>query len=610
MVLIYDPKYKGIASPQWVNVSFFPDFSALDVHQPLQITAGASMMAMPKAQPSPMPTLRLLEGGGGGLGPRMLPPQARFWVTAAALVVAAGVAAKSIYDHYHPHKETVGEPSLDDLRRMLEEAERTQRELEKQSPAWYSDPFSPDVTRHQSQQHELALWIERLKLEIDLKEWEDVRNADKDDSSWSVFVDARIEEVRQKIATHATQSQREEAALSGIMASASEPSSANSAAETNKTTQDEKEVDWETLAAAGDNLAFARAEDQFIQQMRATVVAHIDTGESAAQILEWYNRSVKPEVMRVAKLATQLVKTSDEHKVFHDIRNRLLHLEHALPMLLNAGRLEAARASCQPPDHNLSSVLKSLQSRFSTTVSITQVGFGGLRLTPNVDLDAFMAIMENLVGNAADHPRRGQRLTSVRLEIQSGALFVHDKGAGMTDEALENLRSGVRIHDGKVIESSDRDNDHGFGFQIARQNADKLNIELDIDSELGVGTTVSLVFPDGMIEPDPMEYVLIGHAELDEAAVFLQSVTPERRLELVREMNMLAKRIIGEHMTQVMDVLLEPQTVRRFQRQVRAIGERFSALLTLLIEGLPADHVSVRSAHWNAEVLLHLFQPQ
>ena len=96
----------------------------------------------------------------------------------------------------------------------------------------------------------------------------------------------------------------------------------------------------------------------------------------------------------------------------------------------------------------------------------------------------------------------------------------------------------------------------------------------------------------------------------DEAAVFLQSVTPERRLELVREMNMLAKRIIGEHMTQVMDVLLEPQTVRRFQRQVRAIGERFSALLTLLIEGLPADHVSVRSAHWNAEVLLHLFQPQ
>lgn len=113
-------------------------------------------------------------------------------------------------------------PALDDLRRMLEDAERDHRELTRRSPSWYENPFSPDVIRHHARLMELALWIERLKLEIDLKEWEEAKAvALQDPSTPPVIENKEIARLRQAISEHATQSEREQGAMNGIMASAS-----------------------------------------------------------------------------------------------------------------------------------------------------------------------------------------------------------------------------------------------------------------------------------------------------------------------------------------------------------------------------------------------------
>lgn len=229
MVFKLDHKYNGIAHQSWGNNSFLPDLPDIDVGASVDaiMKAGTTALAMmPKLVPEPQPqSPRPFPGGlGKGLGPRMLPPYAGY--LAVAVVVAA--AGYELYKKYNQPAKIekvvpVGEPNLDDLRRMLEDAEREHRELEKKSPAWYANPFSPDVTRHHAKLTEVSLWIERLKLEIDLKEWEEVHDVVRANQPFdpSSYENRHIADLKHQIATHATTAEKMLGALGGIVASAS-----------------------------------------------------------------------------------------------------------------------------------------------------------------------------------------------------------------------------------------------------------------------------------------------------------------------------------------------------------------------------------------------------
>jgi signal transduction histidine kinase len=373
---------------------------------------------------------------------------------------------------------------------------------------------------------------------------------------------------------------------------------------------DWEDVDWEKMAAAGDNLAFARSEDAFIAGVRAEVVKRLDLGQEPRVIHEWYQASILPCARHILELASALTKSADESQVFHDIRNRLLDLILNVPVLLQTGQVALVRASCQPPTNSLRSVVQHLQSRFALNVSLLQVNMTGLRLAPHVDVDAFMAIMVNLVGNAADHPAPGKKVTRVKLELIQGMLVVDDKGAGMEEEALENLRAGIRIHNGERVAAEDAANEHGFGWQIVRENAAKLGVELELDSEPGHGSTVLLILPDGFVEADPLEYVLMGRIEEDQLRNIVLETSAERRHEIVVEMNLLSERIMSQHMTRLWDLVLDEKSITHFQDHVRRIGERYTTLLQIMMEGLNPNDSAVRTAVWQAELLRAFLQPR
>lgn len=571
-------------------------------HIPKVTMAGAALaFAQSIAEPAAAPVLRvaysLAEAPAGSLWNI---PKALRWggVWGVSLSLSGDSSPKPV----SPVLE--GEPNMDDLRRLLEDAGRDLRELQKQSPAWYSNPFSPDVTGHQAKLKELSLWTERLKLEIDLKEWEEARDIAAQQNPYTppTLEDKEIERLRQAISEVSTRSEREQGLLSRIVASAASGSDATSH-------DSPVERDWETLAAAGDNLAFAKAEDDFIQEANQAIVVRIDRGDSAATLVEWFKHSVSPQVSRISAAVDTLQRTDDEKQIFHDIRNRLTVLKVTTPLFLESGKIDVVRSLSRPPDGNLTSIIRYLKSRFALTASITTDGLDHLRLSSKTDLTMFMAMMVNLVGNAAEHPAPGKKVTPITIKYYQGMIIIDDKGAGMSDDALDNLRNGVRIHDGKVVDAADVGGEHGYGSKIVQEMCDVLGIDKDIDSEVGRGTTVVLALPDEMIEPDVMDVIIRSGNNDDVLKEVVGSLSPERRLELVGEMSAVAQKVFDQRIEQVFDILITEKSVEGMQRQFREIGDRYRHLLDMVIDGLSPTNPTVSTAIWNSEVLRNFLQP-
>lgn len=119
-------------------------------------------------------------------------------------------------------------------------------------------------------------------------------------------------------------------------------------------------------------------------------------------------------------------------------------------------------------------------------------------LTDPGQMGPFRRIVENLLRNSGQHPREGGDVTTVEVTLEANRLTFRDNGAGMSPQTLADIRAGERLHNGVVLEETD-ESPHGFGWQSIREMATALGISVDIDSRWGLGTTVTLLLPEGFL---------------------------------------------------------------------------------------------------------------
>ncbi|NVK03652.1 MAG: hypothetical protein HWD92_02470 [Flavobacteriia bacterium] len=116
-----------------------------------------------------------------------------------------------------------------------------------------------------------------------------------------------------------------------------------------------------------------------------------------------------------------------------------------------------------------------------------------LRIEPDVivttDRRALLTIMRNVIQNAIKHTSSG----SVTIFSNKGEFTtevgVMDTGEGMETETIESLKLNGRA---KSKEGTDGESGRGIGMQTVLLLCDEIGITLDIESELGAGTTVTL----------------------------------------------------------------------------------------------------------------------
>lgn len=103
-------------------------------------------------------------------------------------------------------------------------------------------------------------------------------------------------------------------------------------------------------------------------------------------------------------------------------------------------------------------------------------------------------IIKNVVSNAIKYNRPQGRVTiSAQKTAQEWSLVVADTGIGISPQ--DQLRVFERFYRAETSHSNQRVNGSGLGLAIVRELVRALNGKLDLQSQLGTGTTVTLRFP-------------------------------------------------------------------------------------------------------------------
>jgi signal transduction histidine kinase len=99
---------------------------------------------------------------------------------------------------------------------------------------------------------------------------------------------------------------------------------------------------------------------------------------------------------------------------------------------------------------------------------------------------AFSVLIGNLIRNACQYTDRGR----VTVSVGADRVVVRDTGSGMSEQELK--RAFVSFFRG----DQGRGSGHGIGLTIVKRLADRFGWEVGMSSEQGVGTTVTVTFPD------------------------------------------------------------------------------------------------------------------
>jgi signal transduction histidine kinase len=116
-----------------------------------------------------------------------------------------------------------------------------------------------------------------------------------------------------------------------------------------------------------------------------------------------------------------------------------------------------------------------------------------LNLYINSDIALLRTIIRNIVSNAIKFtPTNGSISIINMLEDENIILKIKDTGIGMKEETLQSL---FRIDNHNSTKGTDDELGTGLGLILSKEFADRLNIDIKIESMVNIGTTFILSIP-------------------------------------------------------------------------------------------------------------------
>lgn len=148
----------------------------------------------------------------------------------------------------------------------------------------------------------------------------------------------------------------------------------------------------------------------------------------------------------------------------------------------------------------LESVISELQMRFSEDPTLEIRGDFRNQAGPNdvicasVNATELARVIANLVNNSSEASIAPERVTQVTIALRSSkdscTIYVSDDGKGIPPEILVQLgQKGV------TYEKTGTQSGSGFGLYHARETIEKANGKFTIQSQVGVGTIVTMTLP-------------------------------------------------------------------------------------------------------------------
>ncbi|RMF12763.1 MAG: HAMP domain-containing protein [Alphaproteobacteria bacterium] len=194
---------------------------------------------------------------------------------------------------------------------------------------------------------------------------------------------------------------------------------------------------------------------------------------------------------------------SDEYKTYaKDVLESAEHLLSIINDLLDISKLEAGKMELHEDEVDLDEVIETclrITGHKARERNITIVRTGQDRL-PLVTADQRMVkqMLINLLSNAVKFNVEGGRIELQTSRCDTGELLlaVHDSGIGMRADVIPQVLEPFAQADSDLNRNYEGT---GLGLAITKSMIELHGGRIDIESTLGKGTSVTLVFPSGRV---------------------------------------------------------------------------------------------------------------
>ena len=253
---------------------------------------------------------------------------------------------------------------------------------------------------------------------------------------------------------------------------------------------------WRIRAVQRQKRLLEEQVDNRTAALRASEEKVKQNAEFKAKVTSLVLHDVRSPLYYLNKITASIYKAS-EGKVAEPFREQLKDLHLSVKDISAYAQTLFAWISAQQDNFVLSSATVELSDLFdelSQNYSLLAQEGGntitydhGLRGTVYTQADLLQIVLRNLVDNAIKYTRNGTIELGARFTPQEVIIQVRDTGKGMDAERISRV-SGE-------LDPAPADTRSGMGYRFIRDLLQKMEGRLAIESQPGVGTTVSVILP-------------------------------------------------------------------------------------------------------------------
>ncbi len=138
-------------------------------------------------------------------------------------------------------------------------------------------------------------------------------------------------------------------------------------------------------------------------------------------------------------------------------------------------------------DHELTNISLAASLKNNQLVNLVDEA-----IALRIDADMLQFIIRNLLTNANKFTNEGKIVIYSDLDKQFLKLIVNDTGIGMTNLMIDNLLQNNNL---TTTPGTNNEKGSGIGFKLIKEFMENIGGKIDVSSEVGKGTSVTLYFP-------------------------------------------------------------------------------------------------------------------
>jgi signal transduction histidine kinase len=202
---------------------------------------------------------------------------------------------------------------------------------------------------------------------------------------------------------------------------------------------------------------------------------------------EYYTLWVHQIKTPISAIRLLLAEQDDERAAL--LRQELFKVEQYADLALKFVKLSDVASDLVIERCDLNEIAHAAVKKYSLLFVYRKLSVKIEPLATDVPSDSMWLgfMLGQLLSNAVKYTKTG----GVRIYMDGGALVVEDTGIGIRREDLPRIfEKGYTGYNGRIDNRAS-----GIGLYLVKRTANVLNIQVSVESELGIGTRVRMTFP-------------------------------------------------------------------------------------------------------------------